>query len=270
MNYLRQHKKDNLKVKKITLVVIFFFLLLIVLNYLNPSLLPRMGYSIAAPFWREILDARENFDSKRDLLKEKTELINEKKELEEKLNSFRSVDIEKKALETENRQLRQALNMQPREDTQLVSVLAKPPGVPYDVLIIDGGEDAGFSQGDKVYFGEAVLIGEIDKVYKSTARVILYSSAGVEIDVYINEREEIFTAHGQGGGSFLLEIDRNEEIEVGDHLFKEGKRVSFLGEVVDIEVPETGALKMVYARVSFDLFSLRNVFVLNSEELSYE
>ncbi|MGM0628875.1 MAG: rod shape-determining protein MreC [Patescibacteria group bacterium] len=267
MSYLRQHNRKGQNKRGLWIFLGSALILLVLVFYINPHILSNTAHSVFGPVWRLALNSNDTLSFYSSFLGSKEELARENKELEEELDLLKSVFMDKEIIKKENKELRESLNMKPREDAVLASVLAGPPRVPYDVLIINGGKDMGFSSGDKVLFGEVVLLGEIDEVYGSTSRVTLYSSPGMESDVHLDDGEGTVTAYGRGGGKFNLELSRNSEVNKGAYLLKTGDRLFLLGEVVDVTLPETGAVKLAIARVPVNIFSLRKVFVLPSDKI---
>lgn len=267
MSYLQQHNKKSGAKKSFGIFFGIILLLLVLTFYINPQFFSSSTHFIFGPVWRSALNVSGTLSSYSSFLSDKNDLIQEKEELEEKLRRLKMISSEKDLLEEENKDLREALNMKPHEDATLVSVLAGPPNVPYDVLIISGGKNMGFSPGDKVLFGDAFLLGEVDEVYKKTSRVNLYSSPGMKTDVYLDSGEDTVTAYGRGGGKFNLELDRDSEISEGAYLLKMEERLFMLGEVIDVTLPETGAIKIATARVPINIFSIKSVFVLPSDQI---
>ncbi len=266
MSYLLQHKdKRILKRRRIFFAVSISLALLVSLFYFKPSFFSGLAHSFAGPVLSVSEDIRSSVSSPTSFLTGKRELVAENEALKQKLKELEALSFDNKALEIENNELRDVLNMRPREDAVMARVLLRPPNAPYDILIIDGGRDMGLSEGDRVFFGESVLLGEIEEVYGRTSRVSLFSSAGRSTDVFVNDGDEIVSSLGRGGGKFLLEVPRRTEISEGDYLLRVDDRVSLLGVVLEVHVPETaGAIKFVYAGVPVDIFSLKEVFVIPS------
>lgn len=265
MSYLRQHKRKGFNGIRSRLFLIVTLLLLLFLLYVGSSFVSSSVHSIVGPIWRVAIDTGGGLSSYLSIAKEKIDLVEENRTLKDELDRNRLISLELDVLEEENDELRAALGMKPREDAKLTRVLARPPRSPYDVLVIDGGRDSGFSVGDRVLFGGSLLLGEIDEVYGSTSRVVLYSSSGMESDVFIDDADGVVTAYGRGGGKFSLELSRDSDVSEGAYLLRVENRIFMLGEIVDVTLPETGAVRIATAKVPVDIFSVRNVFVLSSE-----
>ncbi len=243
------------------------FIFLTSVFYVDHSFFSSVAHTVGTPFWRLAEDAEEKRSSFFSFFTSKSDLIAKKEDLKQRVIDLEKESKDVHALEFENKDLRRKLNMKPKGDVSMANVLARPPRVPYDALIIDGGRDMDYSVGDKVFGGESVILGEIKDVYRKTSLVVLYSSSGESNDVYLEDKEVLLEAKGRGGGKFILEIPRDKDVLKGDYLFKVDKKVSLLGEVVDVTVPDTGALKIIIARVPIDIFSIKSVFVASGTEL---
>ena len=263
MSYLRRNRDRNqVKRKKLHFTVFFLSLsLLTALFYLNPSFFSNAAHYIASPVWQLNFNIKESV-SLPGFFNSKINLVTENKELKERVRNLQAVTFEVEALKKDNEELRDLLSMNPKKESYLSRVLARPPQVPYDVLLIDGGKDRDFSKGDKVFYGESLLLGELEEVYGKTSRVVLYSSAGKETKVFVDNQDDILTAYGKGGGQFFLEVPRRTKITEGSYLLKIENEISLLGEVVEVVLPDPGALKFIYAKVPIDIFSIKEVFVL--------
>src|SRR3989304_2204585 len=88
-------------------------------------------------------------------------------------------------------------------------VISKPPRSFYDTLVVDAGSKEGIQVGEKVLYGDNIMIGEIAEVFEKTSKVRLFSSSGEVIDVTIGKRAVPALAVGIGGGNFEIQIPRD-------------------------------------------------------------
>ena len=100
----------------------------------------------------------------------------------------------------------------------LAAVLERPPLIPYDELIIDIGLDHNLSTTSRVYAADNVVIGRIAEVYRTTSKVILYSSSGQKLEVQIGGNHVPATATGRGGGQYVSELPRGVTVAEGDYV----------------------------------------------------
>lgn len=265
MNYLQRHrnKQKERQKKQIFISVFFSVLLFAFFFYMGAVFLSNSTHKFVAPVWRFKNTVTDTFSPYKDFIKTRQELILEKKKLQDRQELYSSLVSGIEIFKSENDELRQLLEMRPYGQSKLSRVLARPPQTPYDILIIDGGKDREFEIGDQVYFGEVTVLGEIDMVYDKSSKVILYSAPQRNSEVFIDDCPGILSVQGRGGGKLFTEVPRSCDIEAGDYFLKIDNRVSVLGEVIDVFLPETGAVKLVTGKVPVDIFSLKNVFVVS-------
>ena len=265
MPYLpRQDRKTDPWLWRSALVVVVVLALVYGLSFVAPTAFSSASHAVAYPFWKAKQSAESYSFQLRSFFSDKADLIDENRELKQELAGLRGRLSGYTLLREENERLRERLGMLPQEEATLAAVLARPPQVPYDVLIINGGRRAGIEDRDRVLLGDGVLLGEVEEVSARTARVLLFSSARQETPVSVQgDDEAIFTAVGRGGGVFQLELPRSVEIEEGMFLTKAvGPRSFIVAVISEIEVPETGASQRVRAKSPVDIFSVRDVFVV--------
>lgn len=220
-----RHKGRNLAAAFFGAVIVFA----IAVNFFWPHLVSGIFFSVSAPFWRT------EFSLGSGSLKSVPALLSENERLKREMESlnFRIENI--RAVEEENRSLKALFanpltgdgpagdivtNMASSSASSriLAPVIMRPTLVPYDELIIDGGEDRGFRPGDKVFTTEDVLIGKISEVLSGTSKVMLYSSPGQVTQVLIGEGNDAATAIGRGGGQYSAELPRAAGVKEGDYV----------------------------------------------------
>lgn len=146
----------------------------------------------------------------------------------------------------------------------LAGVIARPPGMPYDTLLIDAGREQGIQGGAVVFAGGGAAIGTVANVYEKTARVALYSSPGATYDGLLTSggRSPVaLTIEGDGGGSFSGKIPAATPATVGDALVLPGIAGGFMGSVSGIDAPEGDSFKTLYFRLPVNIFQLQFVQV---------
>lgn len=147
----------------------------------------------------------------------------------------------------------------------LAGVIARPPLVPYDTLILDAGRREGITKGDLVSAGGQTLIGIVDEVYTTEARVELFSAEGRSHDTLLLSRiggaVVPMSVVGQGAGSFVGEVPAGTTVNKNDMAIFPGIAESLIARVSAIEVPEGSSFKKVYLQFPTNIFSLRFVEV---------
>ncbi|MEX0933810.1 MAG: rod shape-determining protein MreC [Candidatus Paceibacterota bacterium] len=252
MIHLRQYKKPRTRKSLIALMGVILILVLFIASESTSSFFSRLLTSFAGPFWEAPA-----------LLFQGTEESMRAQELEQEITTLRMRSLSRDLLVEENRQLKALLGREDTIPTTLLSVvLVKPTQTPYDTLIIDTGSDDKVKEGDRVLFGSDVVIGKVEKVYRSTSLVRLFSSPGEEIGVLVGERGLSATAYGRGGGNFIMEIPRGIEIKEGDVVFLPSLVIQILGVVSVVEKHPGSSFQKILFRSPVMMQHLRWVEVL--------
>lgn len=202
--------------------------------------------------WRAaapLLAFRNGFDS------------SENARLRTELASTTALLADRSALYAENLQLKSQFGRDIQEHRLLGAVLERPPGIPYDTLLLDVGRDHGVVPGDLVSAGGTTRIGTITEVYANTSRVVLFSTPGESYQVLLRGTMPV-TISGQGAGSFAGEVPKDTNVAAGDALVFPGLASGFAGAVSFVEEKEGASFKIIYARLPVNLLELRFVEVL--------
>jgi len=168
--------------------------------------------------------------------------------------------VDRDALYQENLTLKQQYA---REDFDvshpvLAGILARPPQLPYDQLIIDAGKDHGLSIGNMASVGSAV-IGTVVEVYPHNARVELFSSAGKETGGILGGN--FVTAEGQGSGAMMVRLPTGVSAAVNNPIVLAGINGGVFGIVTRIETSASSALKSVYLRSPINLNTVKFLMI---------
>lgn len=244
---MNHHLAKTYRRKRFVFLLVVAFVLFVVLA--QSGLLKRFSpffTRLVAPIWQA-----ENFssdflsialDSKKDLYKQNVLL---KEELGAKnIELIVVTDIEK-----ENTELKETLGRVPAERRVILSgILAKPNQTPYDTLIIDRGEKDGVAVDQLVFANGDVLIGEIDSVENSTAKVLMYSTPGNILQVVYGSTGRYFNARGLGNGSFEVEVARDVDVAEGDLFFYPGLDNTLVGVVRKVDFDARDSFKKVFMK----------------------
>ena len=156
--------------------------------------------------------------------------------------------------------------------TVLAGVIARPPAVPYDTLLIDAGARQDIRGGDTVIAGGGAAIGTVVDVYASSARVALFSSPGTEYRGLLRigsagaESPIEVPIAGDGGGSFSGVVPASTPVSVGDELLLPGIVGGVMGSVVGIATAQGDSFKTLYFRLPANFFELQYVEIRKSDE----
>jgi cell shape-determining protein MreC len=186
--------------------------------------------------------------------------------LRAELASTTAALADRDALYQENLLLKTQFGRDAKAHTVLAAVLMRPPGTPYDTLIIDAGKQEGIVQGALVFVGGGASIGTVSDAYTSTSRVTLFSAPGSSYNAVVRLSAETgksipVSLVGEGAGSMSAEVPSATPVSVGDTIVLPGIATAFVGTVSHIEKPAGGSFEMLYLHLPVNLFSLQFVEV---------
>jgi cell shape-determining protein MreC len=174
------------------------------------------------------------------------------------LASSTALLADREILYAENLELKKRLNRDASVAVILAGVVLRPPGVPYDTLVVDAGAREGVAVGDMVAAGGTVLIGRVFEVYGTTSRVRLFSAPGEVYDALLKtaDRAVPVQVEGQGSGSLTTQVPVGVSVAVGDAIVFPDSTGGY-ASVVSAVVAEDGAsFKKIYARLPVDPLEL--------------
>jgi rod shape-determining protein MreC len=159
------------------------------------------------------------FSSKNSLIKENESL---RESLTENFNQMTNYN----SLVDENNQLKEILNRKQnpnmRDNMVLGAILEKPNHSAYDTIIIDIGENHGVKAGDIVFADGYVPIGRVDTAFRSTSKIVLFSTSRVVTEVIVSGQNIFMQLVGRGGGNFEMILPRDSVIEKGTEVVLPG------------------------------------------------
>lgn len=259
--------------------IVFLVIVIVLLQTIFPHFLPSIFQSMAMPFWRV------QFAMSTGLMKSQAELLNENESLRREIEENAILMSNIKSVEDENKELKSLLGRDVNYSVAIISttssstnslagirnknttkriltaVLVKPPFIPYDEYIIDGGLDLGFHVGDLVYVSPNIPIGSIKDVFANSSKVILNSSPQEKYQVSIGPSNISAVAIGNGGGQYSIQLPRKTLVVEGDYVRSPSLNDLPLGTVKTIISDPTEAFETVIVAPSFNPYSVRWVLV---------
>jgi cell shape-determining protein MreC len=185
--------------------------------------------------------------------------------LRAELASTTAALADRNALYQENLQLKELLGRSIQNHTVLGAVLQRPPGMPYDTLIIDIGKNSGVMPGDLVFAGGSSVIGTVSDVYDTTSRVVLFSAPGETYQSLLGGSIPL-SLSGQGAGSMSGEVPAGTPATVGESVTLSGIASAFAGSVSYIHEDSGASFETLYVQLPADVFSLHYVEVQINHE----
>lgn len=202
-----------------------------------------------------------NFNKLPKFFIEKNHLIAENNVLSEKLNQVNLVYASLEVLKEENQKLRNELGLKPHFSFITAAVIARPPQIPMDSLLLDRGSDDGLKLGDQVFLSENILIGRIALISSKTATIAMTSSADFISYGYVSRTEESFEIKGAGGGFMEANVPIDFDIKENDKIISQGSADYLIAVVSSVEEDKSAGLKSVLMSLPINFDKIRVAFV---------
>jgi cell shape-determining protein MreC len=253
----RTSRKSSLPLIAVVAVVLCALLVLLVAR----STLAGVLWRIAAPIslHNPFAPLVAQFHSTATLMSENTLL-------KAQLASTSAALADRNALYEENLALKSRLGRDASVHSLLASVVLRPPTTPYDTLMIDAGSTQGVALGDYVSAGGTTVIGTVDVLYPTSARVKLLSSSGESYQGLLIESSAHaavpVTVVGQGGGSFMTEVPAQTAALPGDSIVLPGIMGGYTGRVSRVDARTGDSFETLYLQLPANPQELQYVEVL--------
>jgi rod shape-determining protein MreC len=214
--------KNLIKFASITAVC----LLLVFLNpkkIFNPvrEVFFKVGYPFQKTFFilgHSISGATDFFGSIGRMRSENERLIREGNSLAAEIGALK--DAKK-----ENEILREQLGLAPRDKFNLEAafVIGQDPQGLGSWIMIDKGRDAGLNDGMAVVVSDGILIGRIDEVYQSSAKINLLADSSSAINAMDVETQAKGIVRGEYGLGLAMDmVAQTDVLSVGDTIVTSG------------------------------------------------
>lgn len=229
-------KKQIAKKKKIIRNIIGFgvFFILAITGVLSWS--GHIFNFVGRPVWEAERSSTSFFYNINYLFRTKASLSRENHNLIQENTDIRLSMTDYQLLKNDLDELKRMMGRIPDVDNFILgNILAKPNHSPYDTIIIDIGSDHSLQEGDRVYAGGNVPIGNISKVYDKTSLVTLYSNPGQKTEGFMNGSNASVELTGRGGGNFEMIIPMELQAEKGTIIYLPGSTsqiIALIDEVI--------------------------------------
>lgn len=172
--------------------------------------------------------------------------------------------LDRNFLYQENLALKARLGRVPEGTPSLLAtVLLRPPGMPYDTLMLDVGTKHNAAIGDLVFAGGSVVIGKVTEVYGSVSRATLFSAPGATHDalIFSDGGSVPIALEGQGAGSFVGKIPQGTPVEAGQTVIFANISPVLAASVSYVEAFPGESFQTVYMHMPVNPFTLTFVEV---------
>lgn len=244
---------------RIALFLLCAATLLLLLRFV-PAVLAGFAGAIFLPFATVLGVAYDAAVAVPNLLASDTSLRAEIRDLEESLAAHGAAATRAAYLRAENEALRAQLGAT-TASTTIAGVIAQPPVLPYDVLVIDRGEADGIRENAPVYASADIVVGFVARTFAHRSVVQLATMPGVTATAYVYGPDVYATARGQGGGVMRVSVPQGVPLARGDVVALPALTGGAFGQIEYVDsVPERPA-QYGYVPSPISLQSLRFVRV---------
>lgn len=165
-------------------------------------------------------------------------------------------------LSDENERLTALLEDVKEGDEPIVaSVIAQPPRVPYDVLVLDKGSAVGIREGAPVMQGRDSIVGVVAHVYEQGSIVELFSSPRMRATGFVVGPDVYALVTGMGGGVMRVSVPQGVPLDSESIVVLPQLRGGIFGSVTHVESEPTEPEQYGYITLPTPLQSLRFVRV---------
>lgn len=253
-NFHRNSKRQTLVRVGVSVAIAFFAL------YLAGGLLGKVVSIVTAPVYSFRHWMAESSATVPLYFRSRTELLGEIAALKDQLAALSGSDAAIERMRIENDELRSLLSIYD-EERVAAAVVARPPYVPYDALLIDRGSNDGIREGAIVYYAHDRAIGVVARTFAQSALVTLFSSPGIMSTVYLIGPNVFTTAYGEGGGVMRVTVPQGIPLMEGDVAVVPSLAVGILGAVSAVASVSTEPEQNGFITFEVPLQSIRAVSV---------
>ncbi|MFM2357780.1 MAG: hypothetical protein RJA61_517 [Candidatus Parcubacteria bacterium] len=230
---------------------------LLLISFFIPTFFSSAVFKLFSEAWNfgNAVDAEASLNT--GFFSSKEALILENKALKELLAQTTVKEIAYQALYDEYTELKSSLGGSADEGSILAGVIAHPPRIAYDNIIIDIGLAEGVRVGDVVFADGVVALGTVVDVYDSQSKVELYSTPERQTVAFISRTGVQVDLVGRGGGDFEIVVPREASVVEGDIFVTAGATGFVTARARVIDSRPTDAFQNVLAEVPVNIQNIR-------------
>lgn len=266
MNYERDSKRS---LGRRMSVPLFIVLLVIVLYSAGPGLLHlslRAILSGVSPALKGATTLAEGRGGFLAFLTSKESLVEENASLRKQASNLTLVRAENERLRAQLTTFESA-SAAVAPTSLLATVIAAPPHSVYDTLLIDVSHIQNVRQGMLVLSLDGAALGKVSEVFGGTAKVLLFSSSGVQTPATLGASTTAIDLVGRGGGTFRTTVPSRVHVKVGDWISSPalGGHIVALVEAVTTDASQLSST--IDSRSPISLTTLNSVVISNASTL---
>lgn len=262
MTFLIKHTKQNTFDRNFFKIFIILLLILASVFTLGLSGTVRsLAMDALSPFFSVGNFIYGNFAKVPNFFSDKNKIIEKNNQLLSELENLRINIADYESVKSENQALREELKLKPVGNFIAAGVIARPPQIPLDSMLLDKGSTNGLNNGDLILAGDRILIGKIVEITKNRATVALNSFAGMVSYGYVARTNESIEVSGVGGGSIEVKVPIDFDIAVGDKIMTGGSLQFLVAVVGSIEEDRSSGFKNVLMSLPANISEVNIVFI---------
>lgn len=256
MIYQTKHTKNNFKKTALVFLFILFFILL--LNFFSPIRSLMLG--ALSPFFQTGSFLNNTFGTIPRFFGDRSEIIAENERLALELERLQAEILDYEFLKIENQQLRESLGFLSGQDFFGVKIVARPPQIALDTLLIDEGSGNGLNEGSLIFGSEKTLVGQVVRISGGKSVVALSSFPDKSLFGYIARTDEILEIKGIGGGSLEARVPIDFDVIINDKIIYEGSGDVIMAVVRSIEEDTSSGFKKILLSLPVDISKIHILF----------
>ncbi len=259
------------KKRNYTLYIFIGLILLLSISFFTPfsSTVKNYVFSFTFSLQKTIMNGGNNFLGALEIFQNTEEIKEKNAYLQSKNNTLKAKVAKMEELEKENESLREALNLESKEEKDLV--FAEMFGADLLGHQINVRYEGEINTGNPVITSEGILVGTVSSVYKNFAKVDLVTSKKSSFEVKVqNEDNPIGVLQGKENKNLFLDLlppDKN--IKEGDKVItlpREGMTEGgiLVGEVIKVYRDSVNPFKQAEVKQFIDHRFLNHLFIIKN------
>lgn len=256
MNYLPRNRSRHSFLKPVLFLVGVFIFGFFLLRLVGGVLI-----SAATPLWKSENLATAKLSWISDYFRTKGSLMEENNSLRSRVSALELEIASRFSGPAGGASVLEMFGRRESDPDIISTVLVRPPQTPYDTLTIDAGEEDGIRAGAVVSMPEGPVLGTVSEVFKSSAKIKLFSAGGEKTAAILERHGVPVTVEGIGGGNFRIVLSRETEVLRGDRILSADIASNLLGVVGEIIMEPTDSFKEALVISPANIFEVHYVVV---------
>lgn len=238
-------KKETRPARKIFFIMLFSFVFITIFLLIFFRL---RDSSISESVWRFGLKGQSIPNVFVSYLSSKKDLMQENIELKQKIDEIQLEILNSSVYKNENEKLKEILGRKYSADLVLAQILTRPNRSPYDILVVDIGQNESVKAGQKVFARGNIPIGEVAEVSRNTSRIKLYSTPGTETMATLESSDIDVSLIGTGSGGFEIILPKDVSVHVGQAILNKSINSKTIALVEGVVSTDRDSFKKVLAK----------------------